>query len=379
MKKFFTFIAVAAMALAAQAGSLTICNGLYYSNSSPICGLYADEVGTMTQSIYPADMLTDMVGKEISQLTFYTLADYYEQQGQTSDDQTDYIYFDGAKFQLALLEVDQLGYTEPVAIVGATAVATTVPEFGDIEVVFQLDEPFLYNGGNLLVEVTCVETQGEWGQTYFLGDGVEGYDCAYYFIDGEGMTSSYLPKVTFEYEDAEENPYAEGYWLVMIDKDGNPRYYSLMPGSNNDYTTTVALDYDIYGYVYYDANTEGERHPVDFYFLVDGKRYGASEAEVATVLGTALSNPLVEADGYYTVPVGYNYNIGIAFNPERDKMYVYAAQAGYVGVDELNADKAVAGVRYFNMAGQEMQQAQGLTIVVTTYTDGTTSAVKVMK
>ena len=41
--------------------------------------------------------------------------------------------------------------------------------------------------------------------------------------------------------------------------------------------------------------------------------------------------------------------------------------------------KTVAGVRYFNMAGQEMSEANGLTIVVTTYTDGTTSAVKVMK
>ena len=49
------------------------------------------------------------------------------------------------------------------------------------------------------------------------------------------------------------------------------------------------------------------------------------------------------------------------------------------GVDELVNGKAVAGVRYYNMAGQEMQQANGMTIVVTTYTDGTTSAVKVMK
>ena len=45
----------------------------------------------------------------------------------------------------------------------------------------------------------------------------------------------------------------------------------------------------------------------------------------------------------------------------------------------MNAGKTVAGVRYFNMAGQEMQEANGMTIVVTTYTDGTTSAVKVMK
>ncbi len=48
-------------------------------------------------------------------------------------------------------------------------------------------------------------------------------------------------------------------------------------------------------------------------------------------------------------------------------------------VNELNGDKAVASVRYFNMAGQEMQEANGMTIIVTTYTDGTTSAVKVMK
>ena len=50
-----------------------------------------------------------------------------------------------------------------------------------------------------------------------------------------------------------------------------------------------------------------------------------------------------------------------------------------VGINELVNGKTVAGVRYFNMAGQEMQEANGMTIVVTTYTDGTTSAVKVMK
>ena len=49
------------------------------------------------------------------------------------------------------------------------------------------------------------------------------------------------------------------------------------------------------------------------------------------------------------------------------------------GVNELANGKTVAGVRYFNMAGQEMQEANGVTIVVTTYTDGTTSAVKVLK
>ena len=52
---------------------------------------------------------------------------------------------------------------------------------------------------------------------------------------------------------------------------------------------------------------------------------------------------------------------------------------GATGINEMAADKQVAGVRYFNLAGQEMTEASGLTIVVTTYTDGTTSTAKVMK
>ena len=50
-----------------------------------------------------------------------------------------------------------------------------------------------------------------------------------------------------------------------------------------------------------------------------------------------------------------------------------------VSIEELFAGENVANVRYFNVAGQEMQEINGLTIVVTTYTDGTQSAVKVMK
>ena len=49
------------------------------------------------------------------------------------------------------------------------------------------------------------------------------------------------------------------------------------------------------------------------------------------------------------------------------------------GLSEMASGKTVASTRYFNAAGQEMQEANGLTIVVTTYTDGTTSTVKVMK
>ena len=52
---------------------------------------------------------------------------------------------------------------------------------------------------------------------------------------------------------------------------------------------------------------------------------------------------------------------------------------GTTGINEVADGKQVAGVRYYNLAGKEMTEANGLTIVVTTYTDGTTSTKKVLK
>lgn len=348
MKKIFTLIAVAVMALAAQAGSLTICEGQYYSNSSPLCGLYADEVGSMTQSIYPATMLEDVAGNQITKMTFYTLANYYEVNGTVSGDETDYINFDGAKFQLALLEVDQLGFTEAVAVVGATAVATTVPEEGDIEVVFELDEPFEYNGGNLLVEVTCIETEGDWGQTYFWGDGVEDYDCSYYSISGQEQTSNFLPKVTIDYEPAEVTPV-------------EPSGQTAAP----EIVTTPADDvYTITGQV-----KEGDPEAVVTLYVVneDGE-------EVA--VENPLVIPRVDEDQYVTI-VAYAHIDGQ--NDGRTEIIVFIPKRIITGVDELISGKDVSSVRYYNLAGQEMAQPSGLTIMVTTYTDGTSSAVKVIK
>ena len=381
MKKFFTLIAVAVLAFAAQANELTVCQGSYYSSVSPLCGLYADTEGTMTQSIYPADMLAEMEGYQITAIKFYTLAYYYEMNGMVDDDETDYINFDGAKFQLSLKEVDELGFEEEVAVIGATAVATAVPEYGDMEVEFILDEPFEYNGKNLLVEVECIETEGDWGMTYFYGDGVEGYNCAYYFIDNEATLSSYLPMATFTYEESTVVPsdeHAEGVWLVTYDMNGE-EIWTEMNESNGDYNVILRCSYGIYGtFDYYGGET---RPDIEYYIVVDGVRYGAAEDGTLTVLGEAMQNPLYVGENNYVLGEGLGkvYNMGVAIDEMTGDMYVYAAVAGYTDVNEMNADKAVAGVRYFNMAGQEMKEANGMTIVVTTYTDGTTSAAKVMK
>ncbi|MBQ9575522.1 MAG: DUF2436 domain-containing protein [Muribaculaceae bacterium] len=80
-------------------------------------------------------------------------------------------------------------------------------------------------------------------------------------------------------------------------------------------------------------------------------------------------------DGKYRVEA---YAVADGKLPSEEIAYEFVV-APVTGIEEMVSGKQVAGVRYFNAAGQEMQEANGLTIVVTTYTDGSTSTVKVVK
>ena len=80
----------------------------------------------------------------------------------------------------------------------------------------------------------------------------------------------------------------------------------------------------------------------------------------------------------------FTWRIGIQLNYTVDGItnksdIVYLEVYPHTSVAEVNIDKTVTAVRYFNMAGQEMAQPSGLAIQVTTYSDGTTTAAKVIK
>ena len=344
MKKFFTLIAVAAMAFAAQANTLTVADGLYYSNVQPICGLYADTQGAMTQTIYPADMLAEMAGGKISEVTFYTLNDYYANQGETSTDATDFINFDGATFQLSFLEVDEQGFETAVAMTGVTAVATVTPVRGDYMVTFVLDEPFAYTGKNLLVEVNCI-VAGTWGQTYFIGDGDETTNHGMYDIEGQTDVTTFMPKATFTYE-AGTTP------VEPTEKTGAPTFHGYTEDGIHAYFVEIL-----------------ETEPSVIYYRVQYPDGSWTEwAEYEEILSFS-------GDGKYRVEA-YAVADGKLPSEQIASEFVVSPRTG---LSELDGDKAVASVRYFNAAGQEMSEINGLTIVVTRYTDGTTSTAKVIK
>lgn len=82
--------------------------------------------------------------------------------------------------------------------------------------------------------------------------------------------------------------------------------------------------------------------------------------------------------------VGYDYNICSVEGKEYTRTFyldVTYPNAGVItGIDEVDANKEVVSVKYYNVAGVEsVIPFDGINIVVATYTDGTTSTAKVLK
>ena len=350
MKKFFTLIAVAAMAFAAQANELTVCeNGVIGEDAwggIPVYGYWFDSEG-MAQQIYPAGMLTEMAGGKITGLKFYTAATWGEDYAGYS------IAFQGGEILLALKEVEQTAFAdEDPMIGGATVVASVEPEYGGLYLTFTLNEPFEYHGGNLLVECYW-DGSGNWGSTYFLGEEMAentayvGYD--YYGEWTEG-TFNALSKCTFTYESGDVPP------VEPTEKTGAPVF--------NGYTTDGIHAYFV------EINPTDEGSVIYYRVLYPGAEDYTEWAVYEEILS-------FEGDGMHRVEA---YAVAPGKLPSEQIAYEFVvAPEPPTAISEMMTGKTVAGVRYFNLARQEVTEANGLTIVVTTYTDGTTSAVKVVK
>jgi len=322
--------------------SLTVCDGEATNNYAPIYGLYYDTPNTMTQMIYPADMLTDMQGGKISELRFFCAND-----GGIPTELA------GATIQLSLKVVDQDRYTEGAieVIEGATVVANTTIAGGGSELVFTLDEPFEYTEGNLMIE-TLLTTSASFKTTTFYGVNTEYISSMYQYVwstwAGPSMNgNNFLPQVAFTYEAGEVTPP-----VVPTEKTGAPTFHGYTEDGIHAYFVEIL-----------------ETEPSVIYYRV---QYPDGTWTEWTEYEEILS---FEGDGKYRIEA-YAVAEGKAQSEQIAYEFVVAPRTG---IDEMVAGKQVAGVRYFNLAGQEMQEANGLTIVVTTYTDGTTSTVKVVK
>ena len=143
------------------------------------------------QMIYPAEMLSGIVGKTIKGLTFYN-------QGST---------FNG-KINLALGTTDQTVYTTyNTPVEGLTQVVTnqSVAEGNTLDVLF--DNTFEYTGGNLVIQIEVADkgTNNSYSGTSVTWLGTtQTENTGYYYYTSSyswGAVQKFLPTVTFAFED----------------------------------------------------------------------------------------------------------------------------------------------------------------------------------
>ena len=175
------------------------------------------------------------------------------------------------------------------------------------------------------------------------------------------------PEVTDFFDSGREDGFTRlDFNINLFDVEGNPL--------NSDYLTysiyvdndeLFTFDYDTYG-----ANNGFDTDMTEIPYGYSG--YDFYLRRVYFYRTNQGDNPFFT----WRIGIQVHYTVeGVRNSSDIVYLEVYEPSA----VSEMAGGKEVSAVRYFNMAGQELSQPQGLTIQVTTFTDGITTATKVIK
>ena len=174
------------------------------------------------------------------------------------------------------------------------------------------------------------------------------------------------PEVIEFYDCGNESGYTRfDFNINLVDVDGNPLdadclTYSIFTDDDQLFT----FDYETYG-LNNGFDTDMTEIPYGYsgydFYLRRIYFYRTNEGD----------NPMFT----WRIGIQLNYTVdGVTNKSDIVYLEVYPHSTA---VNEVNTGKTVTGVRYFNIAGQEMAEPNGLTIAVTSYSDGTTSAAKI--
>ena len=190
MKKIFTLMAVAAIALAAQAAQLTVADGTDTNQYIPFRAAYFNYPPYFGQVIYPAGQLTQLEGKNITGLTFYIA-----NEGGSVMNGGELSFF------LGVVDVSEYSTVSPFRIPESnlTLVGTLPMTQGESQIALNFDTPFAYAGGNLalMVKVTQAGTVSGTGSFY----GVKTSVPSAVYGGNQYFTEQFYPKTTFTYEE----------------------------------------------------------------------------------------------------------------------------------------------------------------------------------
>lgn len=185
---------------APEGGELTVAeststSAANLSSIAPIYGANYNKTGWV-QMLYPASLLSDLNGKQITKVTF-------RHNGAP--------YFSGGAVEVKIGETVNSDLSSSVAESTLKAVATVSPIGNAFDnsyyLTFEFTTPYVYNGGNLVIQ-TKVTTTGTNDRSKFYGKStsqlglgnITTLATSYSASTGSGYSTSFLPQATFTYE-----------------------------------------------------------------------------------------------------------------------------------------------------------------------------------
>ncbi|MCR4965894.1 MAG: fibronectin type III domain-containing protein [Bacteroidales bacterium] len=183
MKKvlfFFLAILLSFSSLSLSAQSVIVANGTVTNSYIPFYGFYLDDA-QHNQVIYPESMLTDLVGESITGMIFYLAT-------TPSSTWT-------SSITLSLGVTTNTGFTSATHDTAPVTPYYTgsIPQNGDV-VTFMFDSAYVYNGGNLLLDITT--TASNYSSASFFGITQNGASMYSY---SSTYTQNFIPKTNFIY------------------------------------------------------------------------------------------------------------------------------------------------------------------------------------
>lgn len=176
-------------------GSFTVFDGTETNQFIPAYIYYFDQY-TKSQVIFPAESLAEMNGQTITEIKFYTKSTNVP--CTTNCDADVYLK------EVSYSELNAYVSKEDATIVYSGQLSIVAADGGG-EMTIQLEEPFIYNGGNLIIGIENT-SKGQWTQITFLGTsyGTEtGISIAGYSDnspdDVPPTNRSFRPKTSFSY------------------------------------------------------------------------------------------------------------------------------------------------------------------------------------
>ena len=181
---------------------LTVADGTGTNSEIPFYGLYADDNYQHTQTIYPSSMLANMQGCQITKLTYYLSSSVTKSFGSTFQVRlgttTNSAFSSGT--------VNYISMNGAAVYSGILSVSGTTVEF-DFS-----DNPYLYSGGNLVVDVRITALGSGYQSMSFYGES----GSTYYSVKSRSTSSlpttsgtgaSFMPKTTFAFTAPTTDPY----------------------------------------------------------------------------------------------------------------------------------------------------------------------------